>query len=152
MTSPAPTRRELLTAFRGGEGDAPLPHWPWIEIADRCTLCATCVDSCPQGAIKKFTDSGLAGLTFTPGRCDSCRACLSSCSRAAITLGEEQLTVPFKERDVITFTTRACTTCQAPTVHHTQCEWCRGNGVVDERQSIINSMRQQRKRRQPESQ
>ena len=52
---------------------------PFIEIKD-CTLCGTCVNNCPAGALF----FGSHGVALDSGKCVECYCCMESCEAGAI--------------------------------------------------------------------
>ena len=49
-----------------------------------CTLCMSCVSSCPQGAL--LSSEGLPQLNFIESNCVQCGICANTCPESAITL------------------------------------------------------------------
>ncbi|MFO1283187.1 MAG: 4Fe-4S binding protein [Burkholderiales bacterium] len=74
----APVPRETIALPSG----AP---WGRVDVdADRCTLCLSCVGSCPEGAL---LDGGEAlALRFIESKCVQCGICVSTCPERAMSL------------------------------------------------------------------
>ena len=53
-----------------------MPH----VITDECTMCGTCIDTCPTEAISE----GEEKYTINPDTCNDCGACAAECPVEAI--------------------------------------------------------------------
>lgn len=71
----------------GEDGEADMREWVVPEInLKRCTLCGTCVERCPAGAV----EMGPAGpFIARPWDCTYCALCEEICPEGAISLGYE---------------------------------------------------------------
>ncbi len=86
----------------------------FVNIAISCRLCegAPCVVACPEGALKKSTDTGI--IKVDESKCNGCGWCIEACDYGAMTLHPEK-------RSVI-----VCDTCEG----EPRCvEWCPENAL-----------------------
>ncbi|MBI2853604.1 MAG: NADH-quinone oxidoreductase subunit I [Chloroflexi bacterium] len=67
----------------------------FVWYPDKCTGCATCAKSCPQGNVKVVTKRGeenaydVETFEIDTGRCTFCGLCVESCPYDALCLGRE---------------------------------------------------------------
>jgi TorA maturation chaperone TorD/Pyruvate/2-oxoacid:ferredoxin oxidoreductase delta subunit len=64
-------------------------EWWTVTVTQKCTLCHTCVEMCPPGALRGVRDErkGMISLGFDATRCDGCAACERWCPEGAIRVG-----------------------------------------------------------------
>lgn len=48
-----------------------------IAIPNTCVLCGICIDSCPEGALSKSTNTG--AIKVDEERCTGCQECVKTC-------------------------------------------------------------------------
>ena len=67
-------------------------QWWTVIVTQKCTLCHTCVEMCPTGALSGIRDEreGMISLGFDLDRCDGCAACERWCPEGAIRVGRCQ--------------------------------------------------------------
>jgi ferredoxin len=46
---------------------------------DVCTVCLTCTETCPTGALRSNASSGTLAVMFDPSTCTGCRQCVVAC-------------------------------------------------------------------------
>ena len=84
-----------------------------IEVADSCTLCYACVESCPhQGALAIREDK----LIFGPEECTGCGYCEQICPERSITLSEMVGPMNLPARTVYRDEMMRCAKCNTPYV------------------------------------
>ena len=65
---------------------------------DACTLCMSCVSSCPEGALLDNPDEPI--LSFIEKQCVQCGLCVQTCPEAALTLAPRLQTVEQRKQRV----------------------------------------------------
>ncbi len=70
------------------ESQSPDPQL--LYDGDACTLCLTCIATCPSGAL---TTAGAGSLSWDLTKCVSCGACVRACPNGARRLSGERMTV-----------------------------------------------------------
>jgi ferredoxin len=84
-----------------------------MEVADSCTLCYACVESCPhQGALAIQEDK----LIFGPEECTGCGYCEQICPERSITLSEMVGPMNLPARTVYRDEMMRCAKCNTPYV------------------------------------
>lgn len=84
-----------------------------MEVADSCTLCYACVESCPhQGALAIQEDK----LIFGPEECTGCGYCEQICPERSITLSEMVGPMNLAARTVYRDEMMRCAKCNTPYV------------------------------------
>ena len=81
---------------------------------DACTLCMSCVGSCPEGALLDNPDEPI--LSFIEKQCVQCGICAQTCPEHALTLEPRLLTVEQRKQKVALNQTQAfhCISCGKP--------------------------------------
>jgi ferredoxin len=81
---------------------------------DACTLCMSCVSSCPEGALLDNPDEPI--LSFIEKQCVQCGICAQTCPEHALVLNPRLLTVEQRKRKVVLNETQAfhCISCGKP--------------------------------------
>ena len=84
-----------------------------VDIAS-CTMCLSCVSSCPAGALKDNAE--LLQLQFIEKNCVQCGLCEQTCPEAAITLVPQLLLTPERKEPKALNTAKMfhCTRCAKP--------------------------------------
>lgn len=78
------SRRALFRGRVKSKASAPIEpiRMPWMiamdDFIDRCTRCAKCIETCPEGVIKKG-DGGFPTVDFQQGECTFCTECVDVC-------------------------------------------------------------------------
>lgn len=82
--------------------------------ADACTLCMSCVSSCPEGALIDNPDEPI--LTFIEKQCVQCGICTQTCPEQALTLQPRLKTVEQRKQKVVLNQTQIfhCISCGKP--------------------------------------
>ena len=82
--------------------------------ADACTLCMSCVSSCPEGALLDNPDEPI--LSFIEKQCVQCGICAQTCPEHALTLAPRLQTVEQRKQKVTLNETQAfhCISCGKP--------------------------------------
>lgn len=100
------------------EGGAVLPNSSLLGglsiNKDACTLCMSCVSSCPEGALLDNPDE--PRLSFIEKQCVQCGICVQTCPEHALTLAPRLKTVDQRKQKVVLNETQAfhCITCGKP--------------------------------------
>jgi Fe-S-cluster-containing hydrogenase component 2 len=81
-----------------------------IHIADSCTLCNACAESCPHQALAIQEGE----LLFHQVKCTGCGYCQQICPERSITLSDKAGTLMFDTRAVYKDEMIKCATCNAP--------------------------------------
>jgi ferredoxin len=78
---------------------------------DACTLCMSCVSSCPEGALLDNPDEPI--LSFIEKQCVQCGICVQTCPESALTLNPRLQTVEQRKQRTILNETQAfhCISC-----------------------------------------
>ena len=81
---------------------------------DACTLCMSCVSSCPEGALLDNPDEPI--LSFIEKQCVQCGICVQTCPENALTLAPRLQTVEQRKQKVALNETQAfhCISCGKP--------------------------------------
>ena len=81
---------------------------------DACTLCMSCVSSCPEGALLDNPDEPI--LSFIEKHCVQCGICAQTCPEHALTLMPRLQTVEQRKQKVVLNETQAfhCISCGKP--------------------------------------
>ena len=81
---------------------------------DACTLCMSCVSSCPEGALLDNPDEPI--LSFIEKQCVQCGICVQTCPEKALTLNPRLQTVEQRKQRTILNETQAfnCISCGKP--------------------------------------
>lgn len=126
------SRREFLLSFTGGTGTAPkmlvdyarskpvstgraqtgAPGRTDMVVADSCTLCNACVESCPQHALAIHEGE----LLFESNECTGCGDCAHICPERSITLFEMKKPTGLPLKLVHKDEMIKCTRCNTPYV------------------------------------
>jgi ferredoxin len=106
----APT---VLGSLAGEAQESGLGYTDMV-VADSCTLCNACVDSCPQTAIALNQGQGQGELVFMPGECTGCGDCARICPENSITLSKGDAPLTPSARTVYRDDMVRCTKCTAP--------------------------------------
>ncbi len=78
-----------------------------VWYPDRCTGCATCAKSCPQGNIEIVTHAGeennyvVDKFEVDTGRCTFCGLCVESCPYEALALGLSYERARYRRGDMV---------------------------------------------------
>lgn len=78
-----------------------------VWFVDRCTGCATCAKSCPQGNIEIVTHRGeenkytVDKFEVDTGRCMFCGLCIESCPYNALAMGMGYERAQYRRQDVV---------------------------------------------------
>jgi NAD(P)H-quinone oxidoreductase subunit I len=78
-----------------------------VWFPDRCTGCATCAKSCPQGNIEIVTHAGeennyvVDKFEVDTGRCIFCGLCVESCPYEALALGLSYERAQYRRGDMV---------------------------------------------------
>jgi ferredoxin len=83
-----------------------------MEVADSCTLCYACVESCPHQALAIQEGK----LNFEPEECTGCGLCQKICPERSITLSEMNGPMNLQARTVYQDEMIGCTRCNTPYV------------------------------------
>jgi len=83
-----------------------------MQIAESCTLCYGCVDSCPHQALAIEQDR----LDFTSEECTGCGFCAKICPERSITLSQMNGPIILSTRTVYKDEMIQCTRCKTPYV------------------------------------
>jgi len=100
------------------EGGAPLPSSSLLGglniNQDACTLCMSCVSSCPEGALLDNPDE--PKLSFIEKQCVQCGICVQTCPEHALALNPRLQTVETRKQRVTLNETQAfhCISCGKP--------------------------------------
>ena len=100
------------------EDGAPLPSSSLLGglkiNQDACTLCMSCVSSCPEGALLDNPDE--PRLSFIEKQCVQCGICVQTCPEQALTLNPRLQTVEQRKQRVTLNETQAfhCISCGKP--------------------------------------
>jgi ferredoxin len=81
-----------------------------LEVADSCTLCNGCVESCPHRALEIKRDR----LEFHPEECTGCGYCAEICPEHSISLSEMKGPITTQTRAVYTDEMIKCAKCGKP--------------------------------------
>jgi len=81
-----------------------------MEIADSCTLCYACVESCPHRALAIKQDK----LDFTSEECTGCGLCARICPEHSITLSKMNGLIMLSTKTVYKDEMIQCTRCKTP--------------------------------------
>jgi len=111
------SRREFLLGMLS-RSPSPLPIYPQpagqgttdMQIADSCTLCNACVDSCVHEALR--IEEG--ELFFVSGKCTGCGDCRQICPEQSITLLEKEKEMELAEKSVYKDVMVRCSKCNTP--------------------------------------
>jgi ferredoxin len=81
---------------------------------DACTLCMSCVSSCPEGALLDNPDEPI--LSFIEKQCVQCGICAQTCPEHALVLNPRLLTVEQRKQKMVLNETQAfhCISCGKP--------------------------------------
>ncbi|MBU3577181.1 4Fe-4S binding protein [Polynucleobacter sp. UK-Kesae-W10] len=81
---------------------------------DACTLCMSCVSSCPEGALLDNPDEPI--LSFIEKQCVQCGICTQTCPEQALALNPRLQTVEQRKQKVVLNETQAfhCISCGKP--------------------------------------
>jgi len=81
---------------------------------DACTLCMSCVSSCPEGALLDNPDEPI--LSFIEKQCVQCGICVQTCPEHALTLAPRLQSVEQRKQKVVLNQTQAfhCISCGKP--------------------------------------
>ena len=81
---------------------------------DACTLCMSCVSSCPEGALLDNPDEPI--LAFIEKQCVQCGICAQTCPEHALVLNPRLLTVEQRKQKMVLNETQAfhCISCGKP--------------------------------------
>ncbi|QWD91342.1 4Fe-4S binding protein [Polynucleobacter sp. MWH-Braz-FAM2G] len=81
---------------------------------DACTLCMSCVSSCPEGALLDNPDEPV--LSFIEKQCVQCGLCVQTCPEKALTLAPRLQTVEQRKQRAVLNETQAfhCISCGKP--------------------------------------
>ena len=81
---------------------------------DACTLCMSCVSSCPEGALLDNPDEPI--LSFIEKQCVQCGICVQTCPEDALTLAPRLQSVEQRKQKVVLNQTQAfhCISCGKP--------------------------------------
>jgi ferredoxin len=81
---------------------------------DACTLCMSCVSSCPEGALLDNPDEPI--LSFIEKQCVQCGICVQTCPEKALTLNPRLQTVEQRKQRITLNETQAfnCISCGKP--------------------------------------
>ena len=81
---------------------------------DACTLCMSCVSSCPEGALLDNPDEPI--LAFIEKQCVQCGICVQTCPEHALTLAPRLQSVEQRKQKVVLNQTQAfhCISCGKP--------------------------------------
>ncbi|WP_114638315.1 4Fe-4S binding protein [Polynucleobacter necessarius] len=81
---------------------------------DACTLCMSCVSSCPEGALLDNPDEPI--LSFIEKQCVQCGICVQTCPEQALTLAPRLQTIEQRKQKVTLNETQAfhCISCGKP--------------------------------------
>ena len=81
---------------------------------DACTLCMSCVSSCPEGALLDNPDEPI--LSFIEKQCVQCGICVQTCPEKALTLNPRLQTVEQRKQKITLNETQAfhCISCGKP--------------------------------------
>jgi len=81
---------------------------------DACTLCMSCVSSCPEGALLDNPDEPI--LSFIEKQCVQCGICVQTCPEKALTLAPRLQTVEQRKQKTVLNETQAfyCISCGKP--------------------------------------
>ena len=81
---------------------------------DACTLCMSCVSSCPEGALLDNPDEPI--LSFIEKQCVQCGLCVQTCPEKALTLAPRLQTVEQRKQRAVLNETQAfhCISCGKP--------------------------------------
>lgn len=99
-------------------GGAPLPSKSLLGglniNQDACTLCMSCVSSCPEGALLDNSDE--PKLSFIEKQCVQCGICVQTCPEQALTLNPRLQSVETRKQRVTLNETQAfhCISCGKP--------------------------------------
>jgi len=85
-------------------------HLTTMDVADSCTLCYACVESCPHRAIAIQQDR----LNFTSEECTGCGFCARICPEQSITLSQMDGPIMLSTRTVYKDEMIECTRCKTP--------------------------------------
>lgn len=78
-----------------------------VWLPDRCTGCATCAKSCPQGEIKIVTSRRadnffeVERFEIDAGHCIFCGLCVESCPYTALYMGRNYENASYRRRELI---------------------------------------------------
>jgi len=81
-----------------------------MDIADSCTLCYACVESCPHRALVIQQDR----LDFTSEECTGCGLCAKICPEQSITLSQMEGPIMLSTRTIYKDEMIECTRCKTP--------------------------------------
>ena len=81
-----------------------------MDIADSCTLCYACVESCPHRALAIQQDR----LDFTSEECTGCGLCAKICPEQSITLSQMEGPIMLSTRTIYKDEMIECTKCKIP--------------------------------------
>lgn len=101
--------RTILRSLSGEAQAVGLGHIDML-VADSCTLCNACVESCPQRAIT----INQGKLDFMPGECNGCGDCARICPENSITLSKVTAPVTLSTSTIYRDEMIRCTKCKAP--------------------------------------
>ena len=85
-------------------------HLTTMDVADSCTLCYACVESCPHRALAIQQDR----LNFTSEECTGCGFCARICPEQSITLSQMDGPIMLSTRTVYKDEMIECTRCKTP--------------------------------------
>jgi Fe-S-cluster-containing hydrogenase component 2 len=102
-----------------------------IDIADSCTLCYACVESCPHRAIAIQKDR----LDFTSEECTGCGFCARICPEQSITLSQMSGPMMLSTRTVYKDEMIQCTRCKTP--YASMKMFKKVSGMIKDNESVI---------------
>jgi Fe-S-cluster-containing hydrogenase component 2 len=102
-----------------------------MGIADSCTLCYACVESCPHRALAIRQDR----LDFTSEECTGCGFCARICPEQSITLSQMGGPMMLSTRTVYKDEMMQCTRCKTPYVSMKMFK--KVSGMIKDNESVI---------------
>ena len=109
LTAQAPVRAEVIALPAQGS-----PLGALALDKDKCTLCLSCINACPAGALQ---DNPLAPqLKFIEKNCVQCGLCVKTCPESALSLVPQLRLSPQRNESVVINEMKpyACIRCQKP--------------------------------------
>lgn len=117
----------------------PDAHLPWYrhEFSEDCSVCLSCGERCPTGALISVEEKGVAALGYQQDLCSDCGLCEKICPTSAIRVGGhpsiKQLTA--NRQAVVRRQQNQCTNCGHPFIAATGeslCQTCAKEQALDE--------------------
>jgi len=102
-----------------------------MEIADSCTLCYACVESCPHRALAIHQDK----LDFTSEECTGCGFCAKICPEHSITLSQMVGPIMLSTSTVYKDEMIHCTRCKTPYISVKMFK--KVSGMIEGSESVI---------------